>query len=139
MRRLNWLRQHMLNSRKRKGKEMTNEFTVGSQWITKGGWRAVVVDVVQGFPVIWHYNDYDTWTHNLDGTCDGGDDYTLDKPYTEPRKGTVWVNVYADKDDGGLFALAHIDKDEYEQDVSENSAHTLIASFKHDWTENEKL
>lgn len=108
--------------------------------MTKGGWRAVVVDVKDNGKILfWHSHGEKTLWHDFDGIGPISFEYDATKQYTEPRRGTVWVNVWGDTDDGRLFALAHIDKDEYEQDVSENGSHKLISSVKYDWTENEKL
>lgn len=118
---------------------MTNKFTIGSQWLTRGGWRAVVVDDNNGFPVVWHYHDYDTWTHNLDGSvCDMTDDYYLDKPYTEPRKGTVWVNVWYSIHDDYFFSLCFDNEKAWLEDKAEPE-YRLIASFKNEWKEGDKI
>ncbi len=123
------------------GDEMTNKFTIGSQWTTKGGWRAVVVGVDHSGVKTWH--EHKNWVvyHFLDGSAPGEPDFALITPYTEPRKGTVWVNVYADKDDGEIFTASYPSENdmESEQPDYEDLNCELIASFKHDWTENEKL
>lgn len=123
---------------------MTNKFTIGSQWLTKGGWRAVVVSIEDNLALVWHSADDTTWVHSIrDGApvAPGGDRFSLDNPYTEPRKGTVWVNVYVDKDDGKILTSSYPSENgmESEKPVYEDLNCELIASFKHDWTENEKL
>ncbi len=113
---------------------MTNKFTIGSQWTTKGGWRAVVVNKNSVGIVVWIENDNDTYIYDCGGMAVyKGESYNLDTPYIEPRKGTVWVNVYL-SDDGGIYSVSSLDgPEEYIE------GDKLIASFKHDWTENEKL
>jgi hypothetical protein len=120
------------------------KFTVGSQWLTKGGWRAVVVGIENNLEgeqlVVWHEADDTTWRHAMDGSCDDLDyDNILDKPYTEPRKGTVWVNVWLDETDGEILIYPHETEESRMEDVNGPGSWKLIASFKHDWTENEKL
>ncbi len=124
------------------GDEMTNKFTIGSQWTTKGGWRAVVVSIEDNLMLVWHSADDTTWVHSIrDGTpvAPGGDRFSLDKPYTEPRKGTVWVNVWRNREYDEIVSVAHDSEKEYLDELSEGIDYQRIASFKHDWTENEKL
>lgn len=93
---------------------MTNKFEIGSQWKTRGGWRAVVV-VDNGESLnVWHSSAKDTYTHKKNGKyryyC-GNDydlmspwnDYDLISPWEEPREGKVWVNIYEDQD-GNIYA-----------------------------------
>lgn len=111
------------------------KFKVGDQYLTKGGWRADVVVSNADLMLVWHEKDNVTRIHNKDGLYEALMEYDLITPYTEPRKGTVWVNVWIDKDDG-IFTLAYTDEMQAKRDLSNC---TLLASFKHDWTENEKL
>lgn len=122
------------------------KFTVGSQWVTNGGWRAVVVGIENNLEgeqlVVWHEADDTTWRHAMDGSCyDLDESNVLDKPYTEPRKGTVWVNVYLYNNEE-IETLSDITKESLDcnaGDYEGEPEYKLIASFKHDWTENEKL
>lgn len=120
------------------GDEMTNKFTIGSQWTTKGGWRAVVVDVDHSGVKTWH--EHKNWVvyHFLDGSATGEPDFALITPYTEPRKGTVWVNVWRNREYDEIVSVAHDSEKEYLDELSEGIDYQRIASFKHDWTENEK-
>lgn len=126
------------------GDEMTNKFTVGSQWMTKGGWRAVVVDTHDTYLTICHTGPSKIIYHHLNGGSIGPggyslDGYCIDKPYTEPRKGTVWVGVWLTGEDD-VFAIVYYTAAGLNADPrSLSPRHKLIASFKHDWTENEKL
>lgn len=119
-----------------------NKFTVGSQWTTKGGWRAVVVKVGKIDMLVWHdmINPI-TYCQNLDGSIINRDyaDFTLTTLYTEPRKGTVWVNVWLDESDGEILIYPHETEESRMEDVNGPGSWKLIASFKHDWTENEKV
>jgi len=121
---------------------MTNKFTIGSQWTTKGGWRAVVVDVDHSGVKAWH--EHKNWVvyHFLDGSATGEPDFALITPYTEPRKGTVWVNVWEDVSDGDIFSASHDTEEHYIDDIKRDcgpNSYNLLASFKHDWTEGDKI
>lgn len=121
------------------GDEMTeNKFTVGSQWTTKGGWRAVVVTNIKTGYLVWHENENETFLHHTNGAHTVDTDYDLINLHTELRKGTVWVNIWVG-DDGEPFALVFDKEADYIEDKVNDSFYTCIASFKHDWTENEKL
>ncbi len=104
---------------------------------------AVVVDKSKSdTPIVWHSYDNDIWTHNLDGTCDCvSDDYNLDKPYTEPRKGTVWVNVWRKRSNGNILTVSYQNEEDYKMDLADTCGieFQCIASFKHDWTERDKI
>jgi hypothetical protein len=121
---------------------MTNKFTKGSEWITKGGWRAMVVDVkpLLHSLFVWHEEDHTTWAHSMDGVCDDNvENYNLDKPYTELRKGTVWVNVWKHREYDEIVSVAYDSEKEYLDELSQDRYYQCIASFKHDWTEGEKI
>lgn len=119
---------------------MTNKFTIGSQWLTKGGWRSVVVSIEDNLMLVWHSFDEECSLHEKDGTLHGfTNDYNLEKLYTEPRKGTVWVNVWRNREYDEIVSVAHDSEKEYLDELSEGIDYQRIASFKHDWTENEKL
>jgi len=62
---------------------MTNKFTIGSQWITKGGWRAVVVDVDGETLKVCHKADYVVHHYDNGEVMYKSDDYNLDTPYND--------------------------------------------------------
>ena len=79
------------------------KYEVGTQWKTRGGWRAVVVTHDKGLFEVWHDQDGETHPHN-DGcglrhrpqTQDRTDwrPYDLISTWEEPRSGTYWFNIY---------------------------------------------
>ena len=73
-----------------------NKFTIGSQWKTRGGWRAVVVDNDGLFIAVWHKTERESYLHYKDGmlqsNCPGNLD--LIEPWVEPKEYDVWVNVH---------------------------------------------
>lgn len=76
--------------------ESEMKFKTGSQWKTRGGWRAMVVDVHIGCPVVWHSREGNVFQHTPYGALAGKDDYNLISEWVEPIKRTFWVNVYCD-------------------------------------------
>jgi hypothetical protein len=115
---------------------MTNEkFPIGSQWKTRGGWRAVVVSHSSNSCLrVWHENrEKDTTVHYPNGRFatrvdDGAD---LIEPWTEPKKGEFWVNVYEKEDVEGIF---------YSREVADRSITGYrLACVKVSWTEGEGL
>lgn len=88
------------------------EFTIGSQWKTCGGWRAVVVDYNGSRPVFWHSKDQKSLDHDIDGYetegyAVGQSVNMLDKnafepePWKEPVVHEGWINIRTYFDDGG--------------------------------------
>jgi len=116
---------------------MTNKFPIGSQWRTRAGHRAVVVrhfvnDEGDNIVTVW----LDTGNAVKNGTVglysnghffkdDMKNQFDLLTPWQEPRKGTVWVNIY---DNGNV--LVYLTKESADcYDV------TRIACISADWTE----
>jgi hypothetical protein len=122
---------------------MTNKFTIGSQWTTKGGWRAVVVDESNGCYYAWHDKNSELVAHNNKGEnkipYGTSNDFDLITPYTEPRKGTVWVNVWEDNNTNEIVSIAWDSEKDAKEDTEMTGFNTLLASFKHDWTEGDKI
>lgn len=117
-----------------------SKFKVGDQYLTKGGWRAVVVDTKDNGKVLfWHSNGEKTLWHDFDGAGPISYEYDVTKPYTELRKGTVWVNVWKHREYDEIVSAAYDSEKEYLDELSQDRYYQCIASFKHDWTENEKL
>ena len=110
-----------------------NKFKIGSQWKTRGGWRAVIVGQDgSACPVnVWHSDSDRTECHFSSGALELTSDNASDlmEPWTEPEKGTVWVNIY---DDGSVVHTSRPDADE-----GSNSAR--LACVKVDWLEGEGL
>lgn len=112
-----------------------SKFEVGSQWKTRGGWRAVIVtmrDKENGFDV-FHEHEECIWGHESEGAYAGDEtserNYDLIEPWTEPKSGEVWVNIY---DNGiGSECLPSIE-------AAEMGAVTgRIARIKVKWTEGQ--
>lgn len=65
-----------------------NKFTIGSQWKTRGGWRAVVVDNDGLFIAVWHKTERESYLHYKDGmlqsNCPG--DLDLIEPWVEHKE-----------------------------------------------------
>ena len=82
-----------------------SKFTVGSQWRTRGGWRAVVVSkLASGGFGAWHdgvpqdaYHTPDGVTGNIGGgVFDSNND--LIEPWKDPIVHEGWFNFYRDGD-----------------------------------------
>lgn len=75
---------------------MKNEFKEGSIWKTRGGWKAVVVDTAgDGDILVYHTKTMYILGHDEHGVNSSElTDYDLISPWTEPRSGEFWVNVY---------------------------------------------
>ncbi len=110
-----------------------SKFTIGSQWKTRGGWRAIVVRIPrfdgEDF-VCFHdmsYNEIDTYRHFEDGRYAGHSTrgrHDLIEPWQEPVVHEGWINVHklytemyfynrrenadADKDEGNSERIACI-------------------------------
>ena len=82
------------------------KFTIGSQWKTRGGWRAVVVgeNEFKGgwkdspyFIYVCHCNTYALDMHDADGKTTKPvhpKSYDLIEPWVDPKEYDVWVNVH---------------------------------------------
>jgi len=87
---------------------MTDKFTIGSQWVTRGGHMAVVIGINDDFETethsFWASRKHDggfdiiryTSIGNVYLTCVDKNKYDLIEPWQEPRTGTVWVNIYSE-------------------------------------------
>ena len=77
-----------------------SKFKIGSQWKTRDGGRAVVIDTQHGRVVAWHKNNrtiqyhYDNGSFYMDS--DHQDDRDLVEPWKEPIVHEKWLNIYAD-------------------------------------------
>lgn len=114
---------------------MTNKFPIGSQWKTRAGHRAVVVDVDSSAGlVVWHSNTGFVIAHNAQGV--GLYDNVVGRidlltPWTEPRKGTFFVNVYPDG--------AGVSDFESKESADDSADTDRIACVRVDWTEGDGL
>jgi hypothetical protein len=116
---------------------MKHVYKLGSQWTTNGGWRAVVVTNIKNGLLVWHENENRTFLHNHDGSHTVDNSYNLKKQYLELCRGTAWVNIWLRYD--GFLLLPHETKEDCLQDKAYPCGMTLIASFKHDWTEGDSI
>lgn len=118
------------------------EFTIGSQWRTRGGWRAVVVSVDNnGGLVVWHERDY-TRYQLKDGRFHGLSDNSHDliEKWKEPRTGELFVNVYDDIDEITGIGLSTLDAAKENTAACISIGRTLIARVHvPKWTEGEGL
>ncbi len=77
---------------------MTNwkeKYFIGSRWKCRDGGEAVVVKYDGDSVFAYVLSTNDAWRFNPNGACCGGwNIYDLIEPWTEPRKGEFWVNVY---------------------------------------------
>ena len=130
-----------------------NKFTIGSQWLTRGNWKAVVVSSkAKGSTnrmIVWHQevgsnrDEGNIHIHLLDGRLDDcacdANNYDLIEPWKEPRKGEFDVLVLANekgirqvletKDWGGCLCC----------DLGNFNKENIIASITVKWTEGEGL
>lgn len=74
-----------------------NGFEVGSQWRTRGGWRAVVVAIGKA----WHEEPLTTRSYtkavlsfNPAGAADVAKSYDLVEPWVDPVEHEGWVSVF---------------------------------------------
>ena len=121
-------------------KMIENKFKVGSQWKTRGGWKAIILDIKKDsgkepYLKVLHYVNEFIIAHNIDGTVDESDKYDLIEPWKEHRKGEFWVNVYDDKH-CGIVTIPHETKHSAD---SANYKKSRIACVKVEWTEGEGL
>jgi len=108
---------------------MTNKFPIGSQWKTRAGHWAVVVASSDKSILAWHAKGHPDQIHRLSGDHEYDRKYDLLTPWQEPRKGTVWVNIY----DNGNVSVFLTKKSADCYDV------TRIACISADWTEGDGL
>lgn len=73
----------------------------------------------------WHQSDYSF--------------HDLIAPWTEPKKGAVWVNVYADYNGNRTLYVAHKDKESADEGARYRSTLSLLACVSVNWTEGEGL
>ena len=112
---------------------MTKTFEIGQQWRCIDGSRVIILDVGVGIHY-WHYKDKKPyWAYN---TSD------LIEPWTEPRSGEVWVNVWvlAGGENGDLPPY-YVTWDEREQALNEGDTggrFKLLARVKVPWTEGQR-
>jgi len=120
-----------------------DKYPIGSQWKTRGGWRAQILRYQkEENMLVWHSEQpYTPCDHNKNGTRtrieglgmtpyekERKQEFDLIEPWTEPRKGEFWVNVYegvnkyATKEGADNGALSH-----------------RLACVKVSWTEGEGL
>lgn len=102
---------------------MTNKFEIGSQWKTRGGWRAVVVDNEGRYITVWHKKaGEDILLHYMNGrlqsSCPG--DFDLIEPWVEPKVHDVWINVYKHKYEKGWICFGE-DSDGYPMATKEDA------------------
>lgn len=80
-----------------------NKFEIGTQWKTRGGWRAVVVaEINDGQLLVWHRvcveQVHDTHGHNLRNNGEKynspAEDFDLIEPWKDPIEHEVWINMY---------------------------------------------
>lgn len=118
---------------------MTNKFPIGSQWKARAGHRAVVVRTHDDGS-FYAFHDivsidgiFDKiYGHYKDGSYAGSyPEYNLLAPWTEPRKGTVWVVI---NKFGQGECLEH---DEHAKRIAE--AIDAIALVEVNWTEGQGL
>lgn len=74
-----------------------NKFEIGSQWKTRGGWRAVVVGHIPVGCFVWHEEDEKSYAHIEDGKRNSAlsqHRYDLIEPWKEPVVHEGWQNYY---------------------------------------------
>ena len=127
---------------------MENKFKIGTEWKTRGGWRAVVVayDEGKGFPITaWVESNPHSREDDIILTCEGKffkecvivdtdelvfQQLDLIEPWIEPVVHEGWVNVY-----GGNSTNFSACKE-----VADSRAYsTRIACIKVKFTEGENL
>jgi len=121
------------------------KFEIGQQFKTRGGWRAVVVDVYDdGCIRVWHNSlqqGGEVYSHSKSGRfCIPGTDisyYDLIETWKEPRKGTVWVNVWRDRDNDEISYGAANRRTE--ADNEKYSSYERIACVEVNWTEGQGI
>ena len=68
---------------KREGPDMTHQkFTIGSQWMTEGGWHAVIVRDEKDRLLVWHNFPEKVRSHDEEGLAMIADpDYNITRPW----------------------------------------------------------
>lgn len=116
-----------------------SKFTIGSQWKTRGGWRAVVVEHDTKYMRVYHSNCKSAIGHEPNGRLsDSGNDAAEDliEPWPEPRTGTVWVHVRVEE--GVDYVDWHAHSKEFPAyEVGDKK--TTIAKKRFDWVEGDGL
>ena len=113
------------------------EFEIGSQWKTRGGWRAVIVAINNGSLTVWHADTDSTTIHNLSGkglnvSSEGKDIIDL---WVDPVEGEFWVNVISMVRTGKIkCSPAFLTKKE-----ADNVVYDRLACVKVPFTEGEGL
>lgn len=117
-----------------------SKFEVGSQWKTRGGWRAVVVDLrrdVTDVVLAYHPSMSDAVghrsngkTYRISGVC-SDDDRDLMEPWKEPVVHEGWINIYLQDEKMFLPPCPFSTKDKALQAPSENRIACIkIGPFK---------
>lgn len=119
----------------RTGKKMDEKnFEIGSQWRTRGGWMAIVVEHIanKDYPFLAHHPKRGQHTHDADGETDrsGYTELDLIEPWVEPQKGERWVNFYGD---GSIHTFAS----EVEAFKDSSQYDDLLARKRITWTEGD--
>lgn len=121
------------------------ELKVGGQYRTRGGWRAVVVNLMLGIDrmVVCHFDE----EHNVGGIIKHQStkqdevwpyDYGLIAEWQEPKRGEVWVNVWL-SGLGDVYNHLYRTKEEAEDDAKGVSGWKLLARLRMPWTEGDGL
>ena len=106
------------------------KYAIGSQWKTRDGHRAVVVEHEDDDFLVYHSLEEDLKIHNKDGLHFLKErDRDLIEPLKEPRKGVFWVNVY---DDNNNF-YGHKTKER----ADEAAGSTRLACKRVEWCEGD--
>lgn len=104
------------------------KFTVGSQWKTRNGTRAVVVkDMGDLGPLVWHEDTCEVLQYNKYGCYNCDTDCDLIEPW--PKSGELWVNIYPNR--------AH--NYETKKLADEYADSDRLACVRVEWTEGEGL
>ena len=108
------------------------KYEIGSQWRTRGGWRAVVVTHEADGLLVWHSNTEKTCKLYYDGCLEGNaaTAWDLIEPWKEPKRGVAYVNIY-DKD---VFSYPYETRAEADRHVLNNR----LACVKVEWKEGQQ-
>ena len=101
---------------------------VGKQYKARDGHRAVVLEKAEdGLLLVWRRGGSSLFFHDEDGVCGGLRERDLISEWTEPKTGTVWVNIYEGTLRGSAWDTVQGAKDAAKGGV--------IARVRVDWTE----